>query len=232
MTPLGAQIAAQIAATGPISLADYMATCLMHPEHGYYATRDPLGERGDFTTAPEISQMFGELTGLCLAQCWLDQGAPAPFVLAELGPGRGTLMADLLRATRGVPGFHEGLRLHLVEGSPVLRDAQARRLADAAPSWHDSADTLPDMPLFLVANEFFDALPIRQFERGADGWHERVVGLATAASRSGSGRPATRRSSRGGAPTRARATSSRPARRPGPSPQRSAGGSRAGAARR
>ena len=178
MTPLGAQIAAQIAATGPISLADYMATCLMHPEHGYYATRDPLGQAGDFTTAPEISQMFGELLGLCLAQCWLDQGAPAPFILAELGPGRGTLMADMLRATRGVPGFHDGLELHLVEGSPALRDAQAKTLADAAPHWHDSVGTLPAAPLFLVANEFFDALPIRQFQRAGSGWRERMVGLA------------------------------------------------------
>ena len=103
MTALAGVIAARIRATGPMSLADYMATCLMDPRHGYYATRDPFGAGGDFTTAPEISQMFGELTGLCLAQAWLDQGAPAPFTLAETGPGRGTLMADFLRATRAVP---------------------------------------------------------------------------------------------------------------------------------
>jgi len=192
MTPLGAQIAAQIAATGPISLADYMAACLMHPEHGYYATRDPLGQAGDFTTAPEISQMFGELLGLCLAQCWLDQGAPAPFVLAELGPGRGTLMADILRATRGVPGFHDGLELHLVEGSPALRSVQAQTLGDATPEWHDSVETLPEGPLFLVANEFFDALPIRQFQRAGEGWRERMVGLAGETLSLGLGPPAPR----------------------------------------
>ena len=108
MPPLEALLIRRIAAAGPISLADYMAECLLHPEHGYYSTRDPFGAGGDFTTAPEISQMFGELIGLCLAQSWLDQGAPAPFTLAELGPGRGTLMADLLRATKAVPGFHAG----------------------------------------------------------------------------------------------------------------------------
>ena len=158
-----------------MTLADYMATCLMHPRHGYYSTRDPLGAAGDFTTAPEISQMFGELLGLCLAQGWLDQGAPAPFVLAELGPGRGTLMADILRATTRVPGFHDALRLHLVETSPALRTEQAKRLPQAI--WHDSVEDLPEGPLFLVANEFFDALPIRQFQRAGMDWRERVVGL-------------------------------------------------------
>ncbi|WP_238368011.1 class I SAM-dependent methyltransferase [Mesobacterium pallidum] len=178
MTPLGQILAARIAATGPITLAEYMAECLLHPAHGYYATRDPLGASGDFITAPEISQMFGELIGLSLAQAWLDQGAPAPITLAELGPGRGTLMVDVLRATRGVPGFHAALRLHLVEASPTLRAAQAETLAGQAPTWHDSVDTLPeDAPLLLVANEFFDALPIRQFQRDGDGWRERHVGL-------------------------------------------------------
>jgi SAM-dependent MidA family methyltransferase len=177
MTPLHALLAARIAATGPIRLADYMAECLLHPEHGYYTTRDPLGRAGDFTTAPEISQMFGELLGLCLAQSWLDQGAPAPFALAELGPGRGTLMADILRATRGVPRFHAALRLHLVEASPTLRAAQARALPGAAPVWLDRAEDLPDLPLWLVANEFFDALPIRQFVRDPAGWREVMVGL-------------------------------------------------------
>ncbi|HCE71480.1 MAG TPA: methyltransferase, partial [Ruegeria sp.] len=103
----------RIAQQGPLSLADYMAECLLHPEYGYYTTRDPLGVAGDFTTAPEISQMFGELIGLALAQAWMDQGRPAPFTLVELGPGRGTLMADALRATRAVPGFHEAARLWL-----------------------------------------------------------------------------------------------------------------------
>ena len=178
MTPLARLLIARIAATGPISLAEYMAECLMHPQHGYYSTRDPFGAAGDFTTAPEISQMFGELLGLCLAQAWLDQGAPAPFTLAELGPGRGTLLADALRATRGVAGFHAALRLVLVEASPTLRAVQAQTLADHAPVWTDSVDALPDQPLFLLANEFFDALPINQFQRSGTDWHQRMVGVA------------------------------------------------------
>ena len=177
MSALAPRLLARIARFGPMTLADYMAECLLHPEHGYYATRDPLGASGDFTTAPEISQMFGELVGLWLAQVWMDQGAPAPFVLAELGPGRGTLMADALRATRAVPGFHSALRLHLVEASPVLRAVQARALPGFAPVFHDSLADLPEGPVWLVANEFFDALPIRQFLKGkGDGWHERMVG--------------------------------------------------------
>ncbi|MBV2359765.1 SAM-dependent methyltransferase [Thalassococcus sp. CAU 1522] len=177
MTALLDLLKRQIAASGPVTVAEYMAQCLGHPEHGYYTSRDPLGADGDFTTAPEISQMFGELLGLCLAQSWLDQGAPAPFVLAELGPGRGTLMADILRATRSVPGFHDAMSLHLVETSPILRKSQAAALDAAHPCWHDTVGTLPDMPLFLVANEFFDALPVRQFVRDGPAWRERVVGV-------------------------------------------------------
>lgn len=177
-TPLGLKLAAEIAATGPMTLAEYMARCLGDPEHGYYTTRDPLGAAGDFTTAPEISQMFGEMLGLALAQSWLDQGRPAPFILAELGPGRGTLMADLLRAAGRVPGFRDAATLHLVETSPVLRRAQEAALADHAPQWHDTLDSVPKGPLFLVANEFFDALPVRQFLRHPNGWAERVVGLS------------------------------------------------------
>ncbi|MEX5564267.1 SAM-dependent methyltransferase [Pseudophaeobacter sp. 1A16562] len=168
---------ARIDVDGPMSLADYMAECLLNPRFGYYTTRDPLGAAGDFTTAPEISQMFGELLGLCLAQSWLDQGAPAPFTLAELGPGRGTLMADLLRATRAVPGFHAALELHLVEASPTLREAQAKSLTGFEPIWHDTIDSLPQQPLFLVANEFFDALPVRQFLRDGTGWREKRIGM-------------------------------------------------------
>lgn len=175
MTPLARLTIAQIDADGPLTLADYMALCLLHPKYGYYATRDPFGSAGDFITAPEISQMFGELLGLSLAQSWLDQGAPAPFLLAELGPGRGSLMADILRATRGVPGFHAALRLHLIEASPVLRQIQAETLAGYTPQWHALIETLPDLPLFLVANEFFDALPIRQAQRSGASWRERMV---------------------------------------------------------
>ena len=177
MTPLAALIAARIAAAGPITLADYMSDCLLHPDHGYYATRDPFGTRGDFTTAPEISQMFGELMGLCLAQAWLDQGAPSPFTLAELGPGRGTLMADVLRATQGVPGFHAAARPHLVEASAHLRAVQQRTIAPRSAVWVDRVQDLPDAPIFLLANEFFDALPIRQFTRQGNGWCETVIGL-------------------------------------------------------
>jgi NADH dehydrogenase [ubiquinone] 1 alpha subcomplex assembly factor 7 len=177
MTALAALLAARIAAAGPITLADYMAECLLHPVHGYYSTRDPFGAAGDFTTAPEISQMFGELLGLCLAQAWLDQGSPARIALAELGPGRGTLMADVLRATKAVPGFHAAAELVLVEASATLRGVQAQTLAGHAPRWTDRIDALPDAPLFLIANEFFDALPINQYQRSVDGWHQRLVGL-------------------------------------------------------
>lgn len=175
MNTLGHLIAARIAATGPITLADYMAECLLHPVHGYYTTREPFGTAGDFITAPEISQMFGEMLGLCLAQSWADQGAPARFTLAELGPGRGTLMADILRATRGVAAFHAGADVVLVEASPRLRHLQRQTLGDHPARWLDHVDALPDQPLFLVANEFFDALPIRQFQRLETGWAERVV---------------------------------------------------------
>ncbi|MDK3017470.1 class I SAM-dependent methyltransferase [Pseudodonghicola flavimaris] len=172
------RLQARIHASGPMRLSDYMTDCLLHPDFGYYTTRDPLGAAGDFITAPEISQMFGELIGLCLAQVWMDQGRPDRFTLAELGPGRGTLMADLLRATRAVPGFHAAADLVLVEASPTLRQAQARALSDAAPRWIGEVTELPtDQPLYLVANEFFDALPIRQFLRDGDGWRERLVGL-------------------------------------------------------
>ncbi len=177
MTDLRAHLIRRITAGGPVSVAEYMTECLTHPEMSYYATRDPLGAAGDFITAPEISQMFGELIGLSLAQSWLDQGAPTRFVLAEAGPGRGTLMADILRATRTVPGFHDGLELHLIEISGPLKAAQRQTLGRDDITWHDSVATLPDLPLFLVANEFFDALPIRQFQRDGDGWRERQIGV-------------------------------------------------------
>ena len=177
MSAMKDRLIARIARLGPLSVADYMTECLLHPTDGYYTTRDPLGQAGDFITAPEISQMFGELLGAWLAQVWMDQGAPAPFTLAELGPGRGTLMADALRATRGVPGFHAAMHVHLVEASPKLRAVQAATLADYAPSFHDNLSDLPDAPLFLIANEFFDALPIRQFQKHAgDDWSERMIG--------------------------------------------------------
>ncbi|MGL4322374.1 MAG: class I SAM-dependent methyltransferase [Paracoccaceae bacterium] len=176
MTALATLLIRRIQETGPITLADYMAECLFHPQHGYYATREPFGVQGDFITAPEISQMFGEVLGLCLAQGWLDQGAPAPFTLAELGPGRGTLMADVLRATKRVPGFHAAMQVALVEASPRLRAIQRETLSDYQVTWSDDVATLPDAPLFLLANEFFDALPIRQFTRQGQAWAETLVG--------------------------------------------------------
>lgn len=178
MTALKPLILAQIAAHGPMRLSDYMALCLLHPQHGYYTTRPPFGAAGDFITAPEISQMFGEMLGLCLAQNWRDSGAPPTFTLAELGPGRGTLMADVLRATRGVAGFHAAANIYLVEASPALRAVQAQTLAAHAPRWCGSAEDLPDAPLFLLANEFFDALPIRQFYRTHAAWAEVMVGAS------------------------------------------------------
>jgi NADH dehydrogenase [ubiquinone] 1 alpha subcomplex assembly factor 7 len=177
MTPLARHLADRIRETGPISVADYMAECLLHPVHGYYTTRQPFGAKGYFTTAPEISQMFGELVGLALAQAWLDRGAPAPCTLAELGPGRGTLMADILRATKTIPGFHAAARVALIEASPKLREVQAATLAACRPIWLDRVEDLPEGPLFLVANEFLDALPIRQFQHGPQGWQERLIGL-------------------------------------------------------
>lgn len=176
MTPLADHLARLIRATGPIPLSHYMALALGHPQHGYYVTRDPLGARGDFITAPEVSQMFGELLGLWIADGWTQQRRPSPFILVELGPGRGTLMADALRAMRAVPGLADAARLHLVETSPALRAAQQKRLPQA--TWHARFEDVPQGPLFILANEFFDALPISQFVRTERGWCERHVGLA------------------------------------------------------
>jgi NADH dehydrogenase [ubiquinone] 1 alpha subcomplex assembly factor 7 len=175
-SPLFGEIRDEILASGPIGLDRYMGLCLGHPVHGYYRTRDPLGARGDFITAPEISQMFGELIGIWIAATWAAMGAPADWALVELGPGRGTLMQDALRAlARAAPG--KSPALHLVETSPVLRAEQAGRLGAAAPTWHAGIDTLARAPTIVVANEFFDALPVRQFQRAERGWFERLVGL-------------------------------------------------------
>ena len=257
MSALGREIASTIAADGPMPIDRYMALCLSHPVHGYYATRDPFGRAGDFTTAPEISQMFGELIGLWTAQVWLQMGAPARFALIELGPGRGTLMADMLRAAKAAPGFLSAADVTLVETSPTLREVQAKTLAGQDVRWagtieealtsqspspgtgegkggvglrtersplraapspatplqaqppHPSRRSAPihpplfeggrtaplpeddpgsaaeaavrddaPLPAIIVANEFFDALPIRQFVRAPSGWRERLVGLA------------------------------------------------------
>lgn len=167
----------QITAQGPMRLDDYISTCLLHPTEGYYTTRTPFGSKGDFVTAPEVSQMFGELIGLSLAQSWLDQGAPAPVTLVELGPGRGTLMADILRATCGVQDFHTAVEIVLLEASPALRKTQAETLAAYPVRWIDHISELPAQATLGVANEFFDALPIRQFVRDGTRWRERQVGV-------------------------------------------------------
>jgi NADH dehydrogenase [ubiquinone] 1 alpha subcomplex assembly factor 7 len=180
VTPLEAEIRRIIAIDGPISVATFMRLCLGHPVHGYYTTRDPFGCGGDFITAPEISQMFGELIGLWAAAVWQAMGAPAQVALVELGPGRGTLMADALRAVRVVPAFGAALSVHLIETSPVLQRAQQEILATSKLplAWHRELAALPDGgPLIVIANEFFDALPAHQAVKTEGGWHERMVGI-------------------------------------------------------
>ena len=176
MSTLANILAEKIRTHGPLPVAEFMGICLGHETHGYYMKQVPFGREGDFTTAPEISQVFGELIGLHLADAWMRAGAPAPVQLVELGPGRGTLMADILRATKGIPGFHAALSITFVEMSPVLRAEQKARVPEAR--WADRlADVPPGQPLLLVANEFFDALPARQLVKTAKGWQERHVTL-------------------------------------------------------
>lgn len=167
----------QIRTTGPMSVATYMGLCLTHPSKGYYKNADPLGAKGDFVTAPEISQMFGELIGFFFVNLWQQMGQPKAFTLLELGPGRGTLMADMLRVACRAEGFRDALDLRLFETSPALIAEQNARLEPYDPKWVDGFDKVGEGPLLVIANEFFDALPIRQFVRADDGWHERMVGL-------------------------------------------------------
>ncbi|HYZ40254.1 MAG TPA: SAM-dependent methyltransferase [Stellaceae bacterium] len=174
---VGDKIARRIRAEGPLTIAGYTAIAMHDPAAGYYATRSPIGAAGDFTTAPEISQIFGELIGLWCADLWQRMGRPDPVIVAELGPGRGVLLSDFLRAAATVPGFRAALRLHLVETSPVLRAEQQRRLDWAQPVWVERFEELPDGRLLLIANEFLDALPIRQLVRGIKHWSERLVAL-------------------------------------------------------
>jgi NADH dehydrogenase [ubiquinone] 1 alpha subcomplex assembly factor 7 len=176
-TELGRLIARRIALTGPITIAEFMAEALLHPTLGYYRRAPVVGRAGDFITAPEISQMFGELIGAWLAERWQSIGRPAPVRLVELGPGRGTLLSDALRATRDVPGFPAAIDLHLVESNARLREQQRQTIGAYQPHWHERLDDVPQGPLLLVANEFFDALPVRQFHKTSRGWHERMVGL-------------------------------------------------------
>ena len=175
MTSLKERIVEQIRSSGPISLAEYMEICLLDPHFGYYNGKTPVGASGAFTTAPEISQMFGELIGLFLANAWLEQGSPTEVAIVELGPGRGTLMSDLLRAAAAVPGFRKAAEIFLVERSASLKKQQSDVLEQYRPRWVECVEDLPLKPLFIVANEFFDALPIRQFKREGDRWSERLV---------------------------------------------------------
>ena len=168
-------IARHIETGGPISVAAYMDLCLMHPQYGYYRTRDPLGAAGDFITAPEISQLFGEMIGIWIADKWQSLGAPEKIILCELGPGRGTLMADIMRVVRKIPALETAVQVHLVEMNEVLIAEQAKKVTA---KWHDTLDGVPtDAPIIIIGNEFLDALPFHQAVNGRDGWHERVIGL-------------------------------------------------------
>ncbi|MCY4305989.1 MAG: SAM-dependent methyltransferase [Aestuariivita sp.] len=161
---------------GPLSIAEYMEQCLLHPQYGYYTNQNPIGAEGDFITAPEISQIFGELLGLCLAQGWINQGRPSDISLVEAGPGRGTLMADALRATgKTVSSFNQAADLQFIETSWPLYRYQIDLLKDYDPKWYRHFNKLPPKPLFFVANEFFDSLPINQFKRDGKKWRERKV---------------------------------------------------------
>jgi NADH dehydrogenase [ubiquinone] 1 alpha subcomplex assembly factor 7 len=179
MTPLEVEIRRIIATEGPIPVDRYMELCLGHPQHGYYATRDPLGVAGDFVTAPEVSQMFGELIGAWAATVWRQMGSPPSLRLIELGPGRGTLMADALRATKALPEFHSAVSIHMIETSPVLRGLQENALANAGVpiAWHHAMEEVPEGSTIAITNEFVDALPISQFIKDRDGWHVRMIGI-------------------------------------------------------
>ena len=175
-SPLQFEIKNLIKSSGPMPVWRYMGLCLTHPKFGYYLSRDPLGREGDFTTAPEVTQMFGELLGLWAASVWKAIGSPPLLRLIELGPGRGTLMADALRAMRVLPPLYQSVSVHLVEINPVLRDKQASALSGARSiAWHDSIDDVPDGPSIILANEYFDVLPIHQMVKCDTGWHERTV---------------------------------------------------------
>lgn len=181
-SPLEQEIRRLIAAAGPMPVAQYVSLCLTHPKYGYYVTRDPFGAGGDFVTAPEVSQMFGELVGLWAAAVWKMMGAPENVRLVELGPGRGTMMRDALRAMNVAPAFRKAIVVHFVEVSPTLEKAQRETLAKAGAlfHWHHDLSEVPAGPVIILANEFVDALPVHQMIKHSDGWHERVVALNAA----------------------------------------------------
>jgi NADH dehydrogenase [ubiquinone] 1 alpha subcomplex assembly factor 7 len=179
-TLLSARLKERIARHGPISVVDYMEACLADKHAGYYPSRQPIGADEDFITAPEVSQIFGELIGLWAIAVWQSMGMPKPVVVAELGPGRGTLMADALRAWRSVPAFGDSVTVALIETSPVLREVQRTALhgAEIPIRWHDRLEAAAPGPLIVVANEFLDALPVRQLIWRGHVWHERCVRIA------------------------------------------------------
>lgn len=179
-TALGKKIKTLIRTSGPISVTDYFALCLADPEHGYYKTREPFGKAGDFITAPEISQLFGEMIGIFMVHAWQSHGEPDGTHIAEIGPGRGTMMADMLRViSRIAPKLYETCTVHLIETSERLRGMQKETLAEhqAKTRWHGSFDELPPGFTLLAANELFDAIPIRQFVKTPTGFRERMIGL-------------------------------------------------------
>ncbi|WP_018897396.1 class I SAM-dependent methyltransferase [Rhizobium sp. 2MFCol3.1] len=179
-TALGEKIKAIIQANGPISVTDYFSLCLADPEYGYYKTKEPFGSSGDFVTAPEVSQLFGEMIGVFIVHAWQRHGTPLDVKLVEIGPGRGTMMSDMLRVIeRLAPPLFETMSVHLVETSPRLREVQAETLAahQGRISWHDGFDEIPPGLTLIAANELFDAIPIRQFVKTATGFRERMVGL-------------------------------------------------------
>jgi NADH dehydrogenase [ubiquinone] 1 alpha subcomplex assembly factor 7 len=185
-SPLLARLRETIARDGPMPLDRYMQACLGDPEHGYWQRAATIGGQGDFVTAPEISQVFGELIGLWSALAWERMGRPAPLRLVELGPGRGTLMRDALRAGRALPGFRDAATVHLVEVSGPLREVQRQVLPPPhrgegntpTIAWHERLAEVPPGPAIVIANEFLDALPIRQLIHTDRAWHERVVDVA------------------------------------------------------
>lgn len=176
MNDLSQTIISEINKAGPVRFDRFWYMALAHPEHGYYMTRDPFGRGGDFTTAPEISQLFGEIIGVWAVDMWEKLEQPQKLHILECGAGRGTLMADLMRITRHIPQFNLAVDVHLLEISPVLKLSQEKALGEYAPTWHKSLETVPlDAPLLVIGNEFLDALPVRQFEMTGEGWRERYV---------------------------------------------------------